>query len=221
MDPSSSHTTNDIPSNPTGSRNNSPPSLIWIIIPLIVVLVTGFLIAILYQTITRCRRRKTGEDDPERAITGRGTAILEVGDATGGGGPAPSTTTTTTTRPGTRHHTEPRPSQHTDRWGWVFDISSSRSATRTSEGLNELGEAPPPYGEETERPKSYEAQMVEVGDGGGEGPSAGAPRQQGLAGLRQPSTGSEPPAYEMTVGEGEGETELVREPPPAVTPRSR
>lgn len=192
----------------TGTSSKPPPSPIWIIIPLVVVLVMGALIAIAYRLVTRWQRRRTVAGDAEQATTGPETTVLEVGDAAAGaGGLAPD-------------------SGPTDRWAWVFDPSSSsgsgrgrHGAARMSEGLNELGEAPPPYGEDNEGPKSYVAEMVEVGDGG-EGASGTAP-QQGQSGA-----GPEPPAYELAVGPDETSSSLslsssIREPPPAVTPRPR
>lgn len=203
MDPGSSHQT-DHTTNITGSTSNSPPNLIWVIIPLVVVLLTGALIAISYRLVTRHRRRKAQGADPEQAATGPETTALEVRDgAAAEGSPAP----------------ESGPPQPTDRWGWVLDPSSGsssrlrrRGSTRISEGLNELGEAPPPYGEDSGGPKGCVAEMAEVGDGG-EGPSGAAALRRG------PGAGPEPPAYEMAMGSGG--TSSVREPPPAVTPRSR
>lgn len=194
----------------TGTSSKPPPSPMWIIIPLVVVLFMGALIAIAYRLVTRWQRRRTVAGDAEQATTGPETTVLEVGDAaTGGGGLAPDSGT----------------SQPTDRWAWVFDPSSGsgrgrHGAARMSEGLNELGEAPPPYGEDNEGPKSYVAEMVEVGDGG-EGASGTAPRQG------QSGAGPEPPAYELAVGPDETSSSLslasssIQEPPPAVMPRPR
>lgn len=218
MGPSSSHHT-DRTTSRAGFERNSPMGLIWIIVPLVVVLLLGALIAITYHVVTRCRRRKAGDGDPEQAATGHSTATLQMGDAIIGGSIPVH---------GTRlHNTTPEStdsSQPTNRWGWVFE-PSSRGTVRISEGLNELGEAPPPYGEDNERSKSYVAEVVEVGDGG-EGPSGTALRQEprthelaGPAEQRRSEGGSEPPAYEMAVGSGE--TASIREPLPAVTPRSR
>ncbi|ROV96277.1 hypothetical protein VMCG_07705 [Cytospora schulzeri] len=205
------------------SSSNSSPSVIWIIIPLVVVLLTGALIAISYRVVTRCRRRKAGDGDAEGGAMGPGTTVSGGGeDVMIGGGLVPPQ--------GARHYTTPESDtlQPTDRWGWVFDPNSSRSntsrgAARISEGLNELGEAPPPYGVDNERPKSYVAEMTEVGDSGEGASGLVLGQERGpleeISGHRRPGSGSEPPAYELAMGAGE--TSSIREPPPAVTPPPR
>lgn len=225
MDTGSSQTRGATTTSNTGTDGTSPPTLIWVVIPVVIVLLTGALVAILYRIITRCRRRKKEGDDPERAAGIPEMTTLEVGDETIIGVPAPPSA-----RHGTRHHTmsDPSPPRLTDRWRWTFEPDhTSRAAARSTEGLNELGEAPPPYGENNERPKSYTSESVEAGPGsGGEGRSGVVPWQEReplrrFAGQRL-SGNSEPPAYEMTVGTGEiPGSSSIREPPPAVTPRPR
>ncbi|KAK7744468.1 hypothetical protein SLS53_003352 [Cytospora paraplurivora] len=191
---------NDTISDAGGNSGSSPPSFIWVIIPLVVVLFTGALIAILYRVIMRCRWRKTG-GDAEQTAGGLGTTMLEVEDATAWA----------------RGHTRQGPALDTS-INRSSDRNPSRSATQPPEGLNELGEAPPPYGEGGEtQPKSYMVEMDEVRDAG-EGPSA----PQGSGGQGGLSAGSEPPAYEESaVGGSGGTTTSLREPPAAVVSQPR
>ncbi|ROV98110.1 hypothetical protein VPNG_08608 [Cytospora leucostoma] len=209
MDPStSSSQTNDTISDTGGNSSSSPPSFIWVIIPLVVVLLTGGLIATLYRVIIRCRWRKTeGGDSEQQTAGGLGTTTLEVEDATAWA---------------RGHNTRRDPALDTNTTSHIRNPSRNRSAAQPpAEGLNELGEAPPPYGEgdDEARPKGYMAEMDEVrggaAAGAGEGPSG---PQQGSGGGqgRRPPAGPEPPAYEESaVGGGPGGTSSLREPPAA------
>lgn len=204
MDPSSSSSSSSqtnmtTTGNTGGNSGSSPPKFIWVIIPLVVVLLAGGLLATLYQVITRCRRRKAG-GDAEQTTRGLGSTTLEVEDAT------------VWARGHTRRDPALDASTSRDR-----DRNRSRSAAQPAEGLNELGEAPPPYGEgDGARPKSYMVEMSEARDPG-EGPSG----PQGPGGHGRPSAGSEPPAYEESAVGASGGTSSLREPPAAVTSQPR
>jgi hypothetical protein len=199
--------------NSTSGSSSRPPSWVWVLVALASALTVGIVLYGVYQFIIRRRRKRLQVDD-----AAEGDALATRG---GGGG-------STTRRPWDRRRRRSRSQPGASRWGWVYPHSNNRASTQSSEGLNELGEAPPPYNEDDLEP-CLNMSMVEVGGGLGEGPSRVASRQdrasrvgdlnldleEGQQRQQQQLGHPEPPAYDFAVNLG-GTTASVQPPPPAI-----
>lgn len=207
MDANSNQTTNGTTTN-TSSGGSRPPSWVWVLVALASAITIGVLLFGAYQFIKRRRARRQGGD-------------AEGGDAVsrGGGGGSTIGSRQLWARRRRRSRSQPQGS----RWGWVYPgHHNNRASTQSSEGLNELGEAPPPYNEDDLEP-CLNVDMAEVHALGlGEGPSRVASRQdrESLVGGGPVHMGHpEPPAYDFAVHLGS--TTSVQQPAPAVVPEIR
>ncbi|KAH8902749.1 hypothetical protein BR93DRAFT_233416 [Coniochaeta sp. PMI_546] len=118
------------------------------------------------------------------------------------------------------------------RWAWARELLTARS----EEGLNEFGEAPPPYdGRRRSSKIQEEGDVVELerrcsGSGSGSATAAGGserpladpetaqtPDQQ----TRRSSQQALPPAYDVLPGAALGRTAPIAAPPPVLIPGSR
>lgn len=208
MDANSTQSNNTTINNSPSGSSSRPPSWVWVLVALASALTIGILLFGIHQFITR-RRAKRQQGDAEEGDV-----------ATRGGGRS-----STPRRPWDRRRRRSR-SQPASRWGRLYPHHhSNRASTQSSEGLNELGEAPPPYNEDDLEP-CLNMSMVEVGGGLGEGPSRVASRQDrrsrgdfgpDLEGQQQPPQlgHPEPPTYDFAVNLG-GATSSVQPPPPAI-----
>ncbi|KAG6358898.1 hypothetical protein INS49_012418 [Diaporthe citri] len=206
MDANSNQTNNGTATN-TASGSSKPPSWVWVLVALASALTIGVLLFGAYQFI---RRRRA----PRLAGDAEGDAVSR-----GGGG-----STRGSRQLWARRRRRSRSQPGASRWGWVYPHHTNRASTQSSEGLNELGEAPPPYNEDDLEP-CLSVDMAEVHALGlGEGPSRVASRQDreslvGGAGPGQLLGHPEPPAYDFAVHLGS--TTLVQQPAPAVVSESR
>lgn len=217
MDANSGSTNNGttINNSTSGSSSSRPPSWVWVLVALASALTVGILLYAVYQFITRRRRKRQQGDD-----AAEGDVATRRGG--GGGGRTPR-------RPWDRRRRRSRSQPGTSRWGWVYPHhhGNNRASTQSSEGLNELGEAPPPYNEDDLEP-CLNMSMVEVNGGLGEGPSRVASRQDrgsrvgddfGLDLERQQQQQQaghpEPPTYDFAVNLG-ATTSSVQPPAPAI-----
>ena len=177
----------------------------WVLVALASAITIGIVVFGLYQFIKR-RRARRREGDAVGDVVSRG------GGSTRGSLPIWSR------RRRSRRHDHH--SQPASRWGWVYP--HNRASTQSSEGLNELGEAPPPYNEDDLEP-CLNVDMAEVHHGLGDGPSRAASRQvrESLGGIIGPALPDhpEPPAYDFAVNLGA--TASVQPPAPAVVSESR
>ncbi|KAL1878289.1 hypothetical protein Daus18300_002207 [Diaporthe australafricana] len=203
MDPSNNQTTNGTTTNTSSSSR--PPSWVWVLVALASAITIGVLSFGLYQFIKR-RRARRRDGDPEGAAAATDTASRGGGSTRG-------------SRPWGRRRRSRRHehSQPASRWGWVYP--HNRGSTQSSEGLNELGEAPPPYNEDDLEPCLTD--MVEV-SGLGERPSRAASRQDrgpmgggGGVGPAMPAhhPGEPAPAYDFSMNLSASTVQL---PPPVV-----
>ncbi|OIW28978.1 hypothetical protein CONLIGDRAFT_402955 [Coniochaeta ligniaria NRRL 30616] len=118
------------------------------------------------------------------------------------------------------------------RWAWARELLTARS----EEGLNEFGEAPPPYdGRRRASKVQAEGDVVELearpsGSGSGSGPAGGSGRRvedletahaQTPDYQRRSSQQGLPPAYDGPPGVTPGSTAIIAEPPHALMPGSR
>ncbi|KAJ9141791.1 hypothetical protein NKR23_g7769 [Pleurostoma richardsiae] len=168
---------------------------VWVIIPLSIVLAVGALACSCHTYRMRRRKkrilldprgRQALERDLEEALAGREPTRRAGAGAAG-------------RTPGQRW------ARPTTRWAWATNLTSARP----EEGLNELGEAPPPYdGKKVpDGPKDDETrqgiELDEVEAGGSRRPGQGRETDQpGLV---------EPPAYSPP-----SRRSSITEPPPAV-----
>ncbi|POS73009.1 hypothetical protein DHEL01_v208594 [Diaporthe helianthi] len=207
-----------INNSPSGS-SSSPPPWVWVLVALAATLTVGI---VLYGGSKFIRRR--------RAKRQHGDATGDI--ATRGGG------LSSPRRPWDRRRRRSRSQPGgASRWGWVH-LHHRGSTTQSSEGLNELGEAPPPYNEDDLEP-CLDMSMAEVnaGLGLGGGPSTVASRQDRRTGLgddfghldleggqqRQQAVHPQPPTYDFAVNLGTAAssgsattTSAVQLPPPAI-----
>lgn len=204
MDMNSNQTTNGTTTN-TSSTSSKPPSWVWVLVALASALTIGILLYGAYHFIKR-RRARRNQSDAESDAVSRG------GGSTRG------------SRPLWARRRRRSRSQPASRWGWVYPHNNNRTSTgQSSEGLNELGEAPPPYNEDDLEP-CLTMDMAEVhAPGLGEGPYRVASRQDrasmgaGVV-LAQPGH-PEPPAYDFAMNLGS--TTSVQAPEPAAVTESR
>lgn len=203
MDTSNNQTTNGTTTNTSSSGR--PPSWVWVLVALASAITIGVLLFGLYQFIRR-RRARRRDGDPEGATT----------DAASRGGGS----TRGSYRPWNRRRRSRRHDHHSQpasRWGWVYP-HTNRASTQSSEGLNELGEAPPPYNEDDLECPPDMAEVVHIP---GEGPSRVASRQDrasllgggGAIGPALSAAHPEPPTYDFAMNLS---TTSVQLPPPAV-----
>lgn len=201
-----------INNSPSGS-SNKPPPWVWVLVALASALTLGVL---LYGGCILIRRRRA-----KRHQLGDGPADGDV--ATRGGG------LSSPRRPWDRRRRRSRSQPGASRWPWVH--SSHRASTQSSEGLNELGEAPPPYNEDDLEP-CLNMSMVEVNAGLGlaGGPSRVASRQDRVSRLdldserQQQEVHPQPPTYDFAMNLGTAETTTaatispssIQPPPPAI-----
>lgn len=202
MDANSNQTTNGTTTNTT-SGSSRPPSWVWVLVALASAITIGVLVFGAYQFIKRRRARRQGGDE-------EGDVVSRGGGSTRG------------SRPLWARRRRRSRSQPGSRWGWVYPHHNNRASTQSSEGLNELGEAPPPYNEDDLEPCLH-VDMAEVHALGlGEGPSRVASRQdrESLmgAGPGQPNH-PEPPAYDFAVHLGSATA--VQQPAPVVVSEPR
>lgn len=200
MDVNSNQTTTNGTTTNTSSGSSRPPSWVWVLVALASAITIGITLFAVYQLIKRRRARRRGGADTESDAVSRG------GGSTRGSRPLWA-----------RRRRRSRPQPTASRWGWVYPGHTNRASTQSSEGLNELGEAPPPYNEDDLEP-CLNVDMAEVHALGlGEGPSRVASRQDRVS-LRVagPEMGHhpEPPAYDFAVNLGS--TTSVVQPPPAI-----
>lgn len=205
MDPNSNQTTNGTTTDTT-SGSSKPPPWVWVLVALASALTIGVLLFGAYQFIKRRRARRQGG--------------VEEGDAVSRGGGSTRGSRPLWARRRRRSRSQPGAS----RWGWVYPHHTNRASTQSSEGLNELGEAPPPYNEDDLEPcLNVHMDMAEVHALGlGEGPSRVASRQdrESLLGVAPGQLGHpEPPAYDFAVNLGS--TSSVQQPAPAVVSEPR
>lgn len=201
MDMNINQATNGTTTN-TSSGSSRPPSWVWVLVALASAITIGIILFAAYQFVKR-RRARRQQGDAER-----GDAVSRGGGSTRGSLPL----WPRRRRPRSR-------SQPASRWGWVYPGHTNRTSTQSSEGLNELGEAPPPYNEDDLEP-CLNVDMAEVHALGlGEGPSRVASRQDreslvgGGVGSEQPGH-PEPPAYDFAVSLAS--TVSLQQPPPAI-----
>ncbi|KAG8168429.1 hypothetical protein KVR01_001178 [Diaporthe batatas] len=206
-----------INNSPSGS-SSKPPPWVWVLVALASALTLGIL---LYGGLICIRNRRS-----KRHQLGDGPAD-DNNVATRGGGPS------SPRRPWDRRRRRSRSQPGASRWPWAHP--SQRASTQSSEGLNELGEAPPPYNEDDLEP-CLNVSMVEVntGLGLGGGPSRVASRQDRGSRLdmdlesQQHEVHPQPPTYDFAVNLGTSETataassssssssSTVQPPPPAI-----
>lgn len=187
----------------------------WVLVALASAITIGIVLFGLYSFIKRRRARRRREGDAEGEVVSRG----------GGGSTRGSLPIWSRRRRSRRHDHNSQPAS---RWGWVYP--HNRASTQSSEGLNELGEAPPPYNEDDLEPCLNVVDMAEVhhGLGLGDGPSRVASRQDreslvggSIIGPAMPGH-PEPPAYDFAVNLGAAaSTASVQPPAPAVVSESR
>lgn len=211
MDMNSNQTTNGTTTN-TSSGSSRPPSWVWVLVGLASALTIGIILFGVYQLIIRRRIRRRGGAEP-----GDSDAVSRGGGSTRLGGSLPLWARRRRPRSSTR-------SQPASRWGWVYPHHTNRASAQSSEGLNELGEAPPPYNEDDLEPCPQHVDMAEVhalGLGLGEAPSRVASRQdrEPPGGLTGGQGHPEPPAYDFAVNLGG--VGSVQQPAPAVVSEPR
>lgn len=224
-----------INNSPTGSSSR-PPAWVWVLVALASALTAGVVLYGIYTFITRRRRAKRQQGDADGDVATRG----------GGSSSPPTWRLWNRRRRHHRSHSQPGGGAGgaASRWvGWVHPHHRP-STTQSSEGLNELGEAPPPYNEDDLEPCLNNMSMVEVNAGLGlsGGPSRVASRQDRTSrvvgdddfgdfdlelqqgpqqGQQQQQAGGhpEPPAYDFAVNLGTATTTTitsVQPPPPAI-----
>ncbi|KAI3392387.1 hypothetical protein diail_5775 [Diaporthe ilicicola] len=207
MDPSNNQTTNGTTTSTSSSSSSRPPSWVWVLVALASAITVGVIAFGLYHFIKR-RRARRRDGDPEGAVTATDAASR-------GGGSTRGSLPWARRRRRSRRHEHSQPAS---RWGWVYP--HNRASTQSSEGLNELGEAPPPYNEDDLEPCLMD--MAEVNGGPGEGPLRAASRLDrgpmgGGSGVGPAMPAhTEPPAYDFAMS-----TSTVQLPPPAVVAEMR
>ncbi|KAK0668818.1 hypothetical protein QBC41DRAFT_303023 [Cercophora samala] len=157
--PSSSSSSNSNDGNGSGLFSADHPWA-WVLIPVLLLSSLGLLAACLHNSRRRRAARKALHDSLALSPSPRSRP--------GGGGRYPTTTTTTRTTPLTHYHVRDLNAQRDLESGW---LSPGQEAARWAwpppapreEGLNELGEAPPPY--ENNNNGNKEKRAAELGGG--------------------------------------------------------
>lgn len=177
-----------INNSPSGS-SSKPPPWVWVLVALASALTVGIILygGWIFIRRRRAKRHQLGDGPPDGNVATRG-----------GGLSSPR-------RPWDRRRRRSRSQPGASRWPWVHP--APRTSTQSSEGLNELGEAPPPYNEDDLEP-CLNMSMVEVNAGLGlaGGPSRVASRQDSrsrldldLEGGQQQVVHPQPPTYDFAV----------------------